>query len=119
MAAHRHGLDPMIGLYHEQAYGRESLASDLIEPCRTQVDEFAWRLFADRTLRPEHFRRDGDACLLDKAGREHFYARWSADSVLMEQLLDARVALLLRMLEVDVADERDDDKRGATPDADA
>lgn len=31
---HMAGLEPMIGFYHEPAFGRESLACDLIEPLR-------------------------------------------------------------------------------------
>ncbi|MBM4200354.1 MAG: CRISPR-associated endonuclease Cas1, partial [Gammaproteobacteria bacterium] len=45
-AAHAAGLDPMVGFYHEPAYSRASLASDLIEPLRPKVDEWVWRLFA-------------------------------------------------------------------------
>jgi len=32
------GLNPIIGYYHELDIGRESLASDLIEPLRPRVD---------------------------------------------------------------------------------
>jgi CRISPR-associated protein Cas1 len=32
------GLDPLLGFYHRPAFGRESLASDLIEPLRPAVD---------------------------------------------------------------------------------
>ena len=32
------GLDPLIGFYHELVFGRESLASDLIEPLWPKVD---------------------------------------------------------------------------------
>ena len=70
---HAAGLDPLLGFLHEPEYGRESLAADLVEPLRPQVDRLVWRLFSERTLRPEHFSRDGDACLLDKAGRALFY----------------------------------------------
>jgi CRISPR-associated protein Cas1 len=67
------GLDPLIGFFHEPAYGRESLACDLMEPLRPRVDLWVWELFADRTLRLEHFRRDGAACLLAKQGRTGFF----------------------------------------------
>jgi CRISPR-associated protein Cas1 len=70
------GLDPIIGYYHQLDFARESLASDLIEPLRPLVDQWVWMLFREQTLRPDHFRHDGDACLLGKAGRQHFYARW-------------------------------------------
>lgn len=67
------GLDPVIGYFHELAFGRESLASDLIEPLRPRLDGWAWEQFRTRNLTDEHFTREGDACLLGKAGREHFF----------------------------------------------
>jgi len=77
-ACHSAGLDPIIGFYHRLDFGRESLASDLIEPLRPAVDDWVWGRFRARELRPEHFTQDGDACLLGKTGRAHFYAAWEA-----------------------------------------
>lgn len=76
-ACQRAGLDPLMGLYHRPSFGRASLASDLIEPLRALVDEWVWGLFRERTLRPEHFWKDGAACLLGKAGRERFYPAYT------------------------------------------
>ncbi|HGG59849.1 MAG TPA: CRISPR-associated endonuclease Cas1 [Gammaproteobacteria bacterium] len=76
-ACHGAGLDPYLGFLHDNAYGRESLASDLIEPLRPHIDEWVWGLFRDRILNADHFSADGQACLLQKAGRQHFYAHWS------------------------------------------
>lgn len=72
------GFDPLLGIFHEPAYGRESLACDLVELFRPLADRFIWRLFADETLRPEHFTwGDGEgACLLGKRGREIFYGQY-------------------------------------------
>jgi CRISPR-associated protein Cas1 len=75
-ASHGAGLDPIIGYYHALDFGRESLASDLIEPLRPLADAWVWEQFRTRHLRPDHFTREGDACLLGKAGREHFYSAW-------------------------------------------
>lgn len=72
-AAHLAGLDPMVGFFHELDFGRTSLASDLIEPLRPQVEDWVWGLFRGERLRPEHFTREGEACLLGKAGRAHFF----------------------------------------------
>jgi CRISPR-associated protein Cas1 len=67
-------LDPQLGFLHAPERRRESLASDLIEPLRPHVDEWVWRLFANRQLRGEHFTREkGGACLIGKAGRRFFY----------------------------------------------
>lgn len=69
------GLDPMIGLLHQPAYGRASMACDLMEPWRPAIDAWVWQQFRQRALRAEHFGHDGSgACLLGKAGRAHFYA---------------------------------------------
>jgi CRISPR-associated protein Cas1 len=72
-ACHWAGLDPIIGYFHELDFGRESLASDLIEPQRPRVDAWVWEQFRTRNLRADHFTREGDACLLGKTGRQHFY----------------------------------------------
>lgn len=49
------GLDPFVGFYHGVAHGRESLASDLLEPMRPIYDEWALALLADGVLRPDFF----------------------------------------------------------------
>lgn len=69
------GLDPLVGFLHRPSHGRASLACDLMEPWRAQIERWVWHLWRDRVLRAEHFGRDGaQACLLGKAGRAHFYA---------------------------------------------
>ncbi len=73
-AAHGAGLDPLLGFYHEPAYGRESLACDLIEPLRPRLDGWVWGLFRERRLREHDFVEDKGACLLAKESRQTFYA---------------------------------------------
>ncbi len=71
-----YGLEPLAGFFHEPVHGRESLASDLIEPWRPEIERWTWRLFADRSLRKEHFTMpsgDNAACMLGKAGRRIYY----------------------------------------------
>jgi CRISPR-associated protein Cas1 len=72
------GLDPLIGFFHELDPGRESLACDLVEPLRPRVDAWVWSLFRTEALREDHFDRHGEACLLGKAGRGHFYAAFES-----------------------------------------
>ncbi len=69
------GLDPVIGFYHQFDYGRESLACDLVEPCRPLVDGFVWRLFRERILTERDFVMNDErpGCYLKKAGRKKFY----------------------------------------------
>lgn len=75
-AARLAGFDPAVGFLHALAPGRESLACDLTEPLRPLCERLVWRLFAEEVLRAAHFTRDGEACLLGKAGRLAFYAAW-------------------------------------------
>jgi CRISP-associated protein Cas1 len=75
-AAYVAGLDPFLGFFHEVAFGRESLACDLIEPIRPLVDAWLWETFRSRALRPEHFALDKGACLLEKTGRARFYEQF-------------------------------------------
>lgn len=77
-ACHRAGLDPLLGFFHDPAYGRESLACDLIEPLRPRLDTWVWNLFRTRALRQEQFVTDKGACLLNKPGRQVFYAGYEA-----------------------------------------
>jgi CRISPR-associated protein Cas1 len=72
------GLDPLLGFHHRPAFGRESLASDLIEPLRPLAEMWVWERFRQRELREDHFTEDRGACLLGKAGRATFYATWQA-----------------------------------------
>ena len=93
-AAHTAGLDPLLGFYHRPAFGRESLASDLIEPLRPQADAWVWQLFRQRQLRAEHFGHERDACLLGKAGREVFYQAFEAFAAAPRRLLRRQCRLL-------------------------
>lgn len=67
------GLDPYIGFYHSLDFSRESLACDLIETLRPQVDRFVLNLFASGDLRVEDFSNTAQGCLIGKAGRARFY----------------------------------------------
>ena len=72
-AARAAGLDPMLGGFHEPSYGQDALASDLIEPLRPAVDAWVWEMFRSETLRPEHFRRQDDACFLQHHAQAVYY----------------------------------------------
>ncbi len=97
-AAHAAGLDPLLGYYHRPAFGRESLACDLIEPLRPRVDECVWEMLRTRALRESHFTRDKGACLLHKAGREVFYAAYDAFAALPRRALRRQCGVLARDL---------------------
>ena len=59
------GLDPGIGILHVDAPNRDSLACDLMEPLRAQVDSFLVRWLTTGTLKREWFIEQADgACRL-------------------------------------------------------
>lgn len=98
------GLDPLIGFHHDLLFGRESLACDLVEPLRPRIDAWVWRLFRERTLRPESFGSVNGACRLGKQGRRAFYADYEASTaVVLRKLLRRTTRLLVREAD-DVAD---------------
>lgn len=81
------GLEPLLGFYHEPAFGRESMACDMIEPVRARLDGLIWRLFRERQLGNDHFVTDKGRCLLNKAGRKRFYAHYEVFAVPIRRLL--------------------------------
>jgi len=69
------GLDPTIGFYHQFEYGRESLACDLVEVFRPEVDRFVWKIFRDRIFAERDFSCEDErpGCYLKKNSRSRFY----------------------------------------------
>lgn len=72
----RAGLDPMLGMLHDIAYNRESLACDFVELARPRVEQLVWRLFAEQQLRGDQFRNDGGASRMGKAARRSYFAAY-------------------------------------------
>ena len=96
LACHAAGLDTMLGLYHEPAYGRESLACDVIEPLRPHVDGWVWGLFRDRVLADRDFSRDNGAVLLGKTARKRFYERFNPLGAALRRLLRRQLSAAAR-----------------------
>ena len=86
------GLDPFIGFYHALDFGRESLACDIVEPLRIEVDRHALMLFRTEKLRMDDFSMTDGACLLGKAGRTRFYAEWECLAERLRKQLTASIA---------------------------
>ena len=78
LALYGAGLDPYVGFYHGLDFGRESLASDVMEPLRPRLDQFAVQLFKSGELRVEDFSTTAQGCLMGKAGRVRFYPLYEA-----------------------------------------
>jgi CRISPR-associated protein Cas1 len=60
------GLDPGLGVLHSDTLGRDSLACDVMEPIRPDVDAYVLRWIRHQTLRREWFfeQRDGSCRLM-------------------------------------------------------
>ena len=69
------GLDPTIGFYHQFDYGRESLACDLVELYRVDVDRFVWQFFRERVFTSRDFTYEDErpGCYLKKESRKRLY----------------------------------------------
>ncbi len=93
---HAAGLDPMVGLFHEPLFGRESLAADLIEPLRPRIDEWIWGLFRERLLMATSFKNDNGAVMLGKAGRQHFYREFDPLRKALSRLLRREIGRIAR-----------------------
>lgn len=102
------GFDPLLGIYHEPSFGRESLASDLVEVFRPLAERWIWRLFAEETLRPEHFskevEREGRPCILGKRGREIFYAEYEQQARRWRRLMRRTSRYWLNQLRIAVGE---------------
>ncbi len=90
------GLDPMLGTLHEPSHGRESLACDLNELARADVEHLVWRLFADKAVRKESFEHHEGGVTLNKAARQVFYAAFEAAASTHRRTLRSAAAAIAR-----------------------
>jgi CRISPR-associated endonuclease Cas1 len=60
LACHAVGLDPGLGVVHNDVKGRASLALDIMEPVRPQAEAFVLDLLAARTFRKAEFTEAPD-----------------------------------------------------------
>lgn len=69
------GLDPTIGFYHQFEYGRESIACDIVELFRCNIDRFVLDLFRERKFTSNDFSKDhkNNGYYLKKQKRKQFY----------------------------------------------
>lgn len=91
LALYGAGLDPYIGFYHQLDFGRESLACDIVEPLRVEVDAFMLDLFRKDVLRVDDFSTTESGCLLGKAGRAKFYTAWETLAEKLRKQLSVQV----------------------------
>jgi CRISPR-associated protein Cas1 len=96
------GLDPTIGFYHQFDYGRESLACDLVELYRTDVDRLVWEIFRERIFAVRDFAHEDErpGCYLKKESRKRFYPlyeEWAKG--IRPQLVNEVRTLAVRMMD--------------------
>lgn len=86
------GFDPYVGFYHALDFGRESLASDLLEAVRPLCDRFCLRLVKEQTVSArDDFSITESGCLLGKAGRARYYAAYEGYSEVLRAGIQAEV----------------------------
>lgn len=88
------GFDPFLGFFHEEDYGRPSLALDLLEPFRAPVvDRFAVRVFNLGILKPDDFQTDADGGRrLTRPAMRVFFKHWEAHLTKMRTREELRKA---------------------------
>lgn len=100
------GLDPWLGIYHEQYHGRPALACDLIEPFRTSVDTIVWYMLAKKILREHHFSTTDQGCMLEKEGRALFYPEYERLARTLRPLLRRIVLQVARDMQTRIQANR-------------
>ncbi len=107
------GLDPFVGYYHRPSFSRESMACDLIEPLRPRVEEWVWRLFAERRLGNGDFHRErSGACLLSKQARGDYYCAYEEHAGPLRRALRRECRLIANVLrgrlQMEILEDGDD-----------
>ena len=71
------GLDPYVGFFHQQNYGRPCLALDLMEEFRPIIaDSVVITLINKRQIKPDDFAQSHGGWFLNDAARKRFYAAY-------------------------------------------
>ncbi|HPH03835.1 MAG TPA: CRISPR-associated endonuclease Cas1 [Spirochaetota bacterium] len=71
------GLDPHLGLWHEPEYGRTSLALDLLEPFRPDIDAMVVRMFNRKVFTTADFTTtDEEGCRFTESAIKRFFAEY-------------------------------------------
>jgi CRISPR-associated protein Cas1 len=104
------GLDPYLGLYHAERYGKPALVLDLVEEFRVPlVDSTVFPLFLDRQLdRPSNYRvvspgeyllsADGKRCIVEAVyQRLNQSVRWQGKRQTMKRVVEEQLRHLARV----------------------
>jgi len=110
IALHGAGFDPYVGFYHHLAFGRESLASDLLEPLRPLADQFSLTLIRKKVLEKDHFSTTEAGCLLGKAGRTRYYTAYGEHSETLRKGINHEIEWLTAQIN-EILDTEDEDEQ--------
>lgn len=108
MALHSAGFDPFIGFYHQLAFGRQSLACDILETVRPLVDRFCLQVVSSQTLTSEHFSQTNAGCMLGKAGRARYYGAYEEHAEVLRRALADETAALAKQIIPQIASDDPD-----------
>lgn len=98
-ACHTQGLDPALPILHQPSYSRASLACDLQEALRADVDRWVLSLFNQRKLRNDHFTQTEQGCRMNKTGRKNYYDLLPDELTLWRMKLRKHTLFLARMID--------------------
>ncbi|RME64148.1 MAG: CRISPR-associated endonuclease Cas1 [Nitrospirae bacterium] len=95
------GLEPTIGFYHCFDYGRDSLACDIEEVFRPDIDRFVCKLFLEKCFSRKDFIQEKGGVYLKKSARARFYPLYE------ENMTPIRTAMrdFIRTLIEEIKDE--------------
>lgn len=91
------GLDPLLGALHALQHGRASLACDLTELGRADIERCVWRLFSERALTADQFESHAGGVALRKSARQVFYAAIEAAAAARRRRLRRVCQALVRL----------------------
>lgn len=95
----QYGLDSTLGIYHRMAYGRHSLACDLMEPTRPIIEQWLVQLLDTDLLTQRHFTKGKPGCYLGKEGRLLFYPQLETQMALIRRKLAANARWMVQQLD--------------------
>ena len=102
------GLDPYLGLYHTERYGKPALVCDLVEEFRVPiVDSAIFPIFADKRIKAEYFEEiekgefqlstEGKGIVVEAVlKRLNANSKWQRKQYTVKQIIEQQVRFLAR-----------------------
>ncbi|WP_051940376.1 CRISPR-associated endonuclease Cas1 [Stenoxybacter acetivorans] len=102
------GLDSSLGFYHQPQANRASLACDVMEPVRADIDRWVWQHLLQGTWQASDFEYQYGACLLHKAQRQAYYPLFEADAAGWRAHLKQEIHTCLNRFNIECANTEND-----------